>query len=658
MLTPRLFDPLTVGGIELKNRITMPPMHTNLGNKEDGIIEAGADFYIARARGGFSLIGVGIIDSYFVEGAGSPLEFFLDNARHVKNYARLVAEVKKHDCVPYAQIGVRRLWPVKQLHRDDRPTLADFPAEKIPEMITAIADTAERAAEAGFPAVDILGVGGSAHSIFVSQVFNNRTDEWGGSEENRLRFSIETVRAIKKRLGEDFPVFYRLHGSEFLKGGYGVETAARNAQALEAAGVAFFNVTGGGHATSVPQLTPNVPRNAYAYLAGEVKKAVSVPVAAANRNNDPIGAEAVIRNGWADMISLGRQALADADWPVKAERGDIEDIRLCVACNECLDITVIYDKPVYCLVNPKQSVMSELDDIGEAAEKKKVAVIGGGVAGLQFALTAAERGHSVTLFEKKNHLGGMWNQAAYPRGREELFSFLRWLTHGVKAAGVDLRMNTEADEATIAELAPDVVAVSAANEPDMPDIPGIDGDNVLFAARALDGDVEIGEKVVIIGGGGIGAEIAPHLAKRWTLAPEVAAFLHDMNAVEDDSPLFAQRGHDVTLTTRQDKIGGTIGESTRWVVNKEVRHAGIKVMNGTTAKQITPEGVIVEQNGKEELLAADTVLVAGGLKPSLALFESMKAAKVAPSVLSVGNSDQPTHAVHNLREAFRLALEI
>ena len=658
MLTPMLFEPITIGGLRVKNRLNMPPMHTNLGNEDEGITDAGIDFYLARAKGGFGLLGIGIIDAYFVQGAGSPLEFFLENDRHIANYARCVKAIKKYGAVPYAQVGVRRLIPVQMMHRENRPSLHDLPAAQIEEMIQAVVDCAVRAAKAGFPAVDILGVGGSAHSIFLSQVFNDRTDKWGGSPENRLRFAVETIRGIKKALGGDFPVFYRHHGSEFLAGGYGVEGAVENAKALAAAGVCYFNVTGGGHATSIPQLTPNVPHDAYSFLAAEIRKAVDVPVAASNRNNRPIEAETILRKGWADMISLGRQSLADPEWPNKVARGDFADLRLCVACNECMDITVIHNQPVHCLVNPQQGVISEVKALPRAKKAKSVMVIGGGVTGLQVALTCAERGHKTSLFEKKPYLGGMWHQASHPPGREELFKFLEWLVHSVKQAGVKIRLGAEATEALVRKEHPDVIVVSAGSEPVLPDIPGADLPNVMSAIDALKGGARIGERVVIIGGGGIGAEIAPYLARRWTLRPDVVEFLQESGALEPESPYLTKRGHKVTLITRQNRPGGSIGGSTRWVVVKELEHAGVRTICGVVPRCITDRGVVISRRNEEELIEADTVLIAAGLRPNLDLYHSLTEQKLAPEIYTIGDPRLASHAIHTVKEAFKLALRI
>jgi len=658
MLTPRLFEPIVIGGLRVKNRFNMPPMHTNLGNEAEGITDAAIDFLSARAKGGFGLIGVGVIDAYFVHGAGSPLEMFLKNDVHVKNYARCIKEIEKYGSVPYAQLGVRWLFPFSELHKKTPPRLSVFSVDKIEEMIQSVIDCAVRAADAGFRAVDILGIGGSAHSLFLSEIFNDRNDEWGGSPERRLQFGIRTVRGIKKALGEDYPVFYRLHGSEFMKGGYGVHRAVENAQALEAAGVRYFNVAGGGHATSVPQLTPNVPQGAYAFLAAEVRKGVSVPVAASVRNTKPFEAEAILRNGWADMISFGRQSLADADWPNKVAAADYENLRLCIGCNECLDITIGENKPIHCLVNPRQGVISEVAPVPQAQTKKKVAVIGGGVTGLQAALTAAERGHRVILFEKKNYLGGMWHQASQPSGREELFSFLKWLVHSVKNAGVDVRLGEEATDDELRDLKLDAILVAAGSEVLPLNIPGVNGSNVVPAISVINGDAEIGQRVAIVGGGGIGVEIATHLARRWTLKPEVSEFLKEYEGLPASSPFYQRRGHDVTLITRQKRFGGSIGSATRWVLVKELEQTGVKAVTGAETKFITEKGVGVVRDGAEEFIEADTVLIAAGLKPNTYLFDEMKRKNLAKNIYSVGDPDLASHAVHTVKEAYKVALKL
>lgn len=661
MLTPLLFEPIRIGGLHVPNRVVMPPMHINLGGSEEGIAPGGVDFYVARARGGFGLLGVGVIDAYFVEGAGSPHEFFLDSDRHVRNYARMVKQLKKYGAVPYAQIGIRRLWPVRHLHREkgvERPSLAELPTEQIEAMIAAMIDTAKRAARAGFAAVDILGVGGSAHSIFASRVFNDRSDQWGGSPENRMRFAVETVRGIKKALGEDFPVFYRFHGSEFLKGGYGLEGARFNARRLEEAGVTFLNVTGGGHATAVPQLTPNVPEGGYAFLAREVKNAVKgAAVAASNRNSHPLEAEAILRKGWADMISLGRQALADPDWPAKAKAARYFDIRYCVACNECMDISVLYNAPVRCLVNPRQGSVSEVKPLPRARGRKSVAVVGSGVAGLQFALTARRRGHQVTVFEREAHVGGMWQHAAAPPGREPLFSFLEWLTTQCVAAGVRFRMETEATPALLGEMNVDAIAVSPGSTPVTPDIAGADLPHVHPATKALEGRIPIGKRVVIVGGGGIGVEIAPFVARRLEVRPEVLEFLEHYDAyAENDRELLARRGHEVTLISRQRRIGGTVGGSTRWVLAKEVSIAGVNVITEASVREITPDTVRYERKGLQEAIPADTVLLAAGLKPNYELYEALKSA--APEVHLIGDPEGAMHAIDSVTKAFRTALAV
>lgn len=663
MLTPLLFEPITIGGLSVPNRLTMPPMHANLGSMREGITDQGIDFYVARAKGGFGLMGVGVIDAFFVDHAGSPNELFLNNDLHVQRFAGLVKALRAHGTVPYAQIGVRRLFHVSRLHREkaaDRPSLAEIPVDQIEEMIDAVVSASIRAASAGFMAIDILGVGGSGHSLFASRVFNDRSDKWGGTPEKRMRFAAETVRGIKKALGQDFPVFYRLHGSEFLPGGYGIAGAQFNAMQLEQAGVCFFNVTGGGHATSVPQLTPNVPRGAYAYLAREIKRVLrSALVAASNRNNNPLEAERLLRQGWADMISLGRQSLADAEWPLKVRESRFPDIRYCIACNECMDAVVIRNEPVRCLVNPRVGVVSEIEPIPAVSARQRVVVVGGGIAGLQFALTSAERGHHVTLIERKGHLGGMWQHASAPPGREQLFTFLEWLVRQCVSAGVTFRMHTEATLKLLQDIRADLIAISPGSEPVDSLLPGADLPHVHPAIEALEGHVSIGEHVVVIGGGGIGLETASFLAKCSEMRPEVLRFLEDYEVfADDDRDILERKNRIVTLVSRQRRVGGSVGGSTRWVLGKEAVISGVKILGNTVAKEITANEVVLEQGNEEIRIAADTVFLATGLRPDLRLYEELRALRVAPRVELIGDPKQAMHAIESVTQAFNLALQV
>ena len=332
MIFPNLFRQGKVGKLTAKNRLIMPAMHTNLGDPEDGLSDAGIDFYVARARGGFGQIGVGIIDSFQFDHA-SPGEFLLENDRHVSVHARLVKQLKAEGALSFAQIGLRRIWSLH--HMRQKPNLSEFRDDEIRAWIQAVVDTALRAVDAGYDGVDLLGNGGGAMSIFTSQVFNDRTDEWGGDEERRLNFSLAIVRGIREAVGKDIPITSRLHGAEFIKGGYGMDVSIRNARRLAEAGVDLFNVAAGGHATTVPNLTPNVPESGLGILAFGIKQAgISAQVAASTRITDPFSAEEIIRKGWADYIAIARGALADPDWPKKTRDGEWGKIRACVGCNE------------------------------------------------------------------------------------------------------------------------------------------------------------------------------------------------------------------------------------------------------------------------------------------------------------------------------------
>lgn len=655
MLLKKLFEPITIKNLSIRNRIIMPAMHTNQGSMEEGISDNAMDFYISRAKGGFGMIGIGVIDSYFFPGASSPHAYFLMNDEHVKRFRSLIREVKKYGATVIGQTSVRRVFNVSELHR--YPRLSAIPETQVYEMIDSLVQTAVRIREAGFDMLELMGIGGSAISLFLSKVYNDRTDQWGGNLEGRLRFPLEIMKRIRTALGDDYPVSFRFHGSEFIHGGYSTDTEKLIAQKLEEAGVDFFNVSGGGHGTHVPGLSPSMPRGGFAFLAMEIKNAVNVPVAASNRINHPFTAEEILRTGWADMVSIGRGALADHEWANKAKKGNFEEIRLCIACNECLDSVVIDEKPIRCTVNPRVGRVAESIPLPRAERRKTVLVIGGGCTGLQAALTCAERGHRVSLIEKEPYLGGKWRLAAVPPGREELLHYLHWLFREAVKAGVDIEIETKFSPELVRQKDPDVVIVCTGSRSMTPDIPGIGQPHVCSAEEALDGDAELGERVIVIGGGGVGSETALYLAKRWSCSPEIISFLTDFEAFERETiSSFRNRGHKVTVIDQLEKIGEGLGPSTRWIVKREMALAGVKMVTGTRVMEIKRDGILVESKEGDDFIEADSVVMATGYCPDPSLYEDIK--NLAPEVYIAGMALKDGHTIEGTGNAFEVAMNI
>lgn len=656
MIFPRLFSPAQIAGIEVRNRLIMPPMHTNLGDPDDGISKPGIDFFVARARGGFGMVGVGIIDS-FQFGHASPGEFVLHTDRHEKIHAGLVRDLKAEGTFAYAQIGLRRIWPLSQIRR--KPKLSEWADQDIRNWVQAVIDTAKRALAAGYDGIDLLGNGGGAISIFMSQVFNDRDDDWGGDEERRLAFPLAIVRGIREQVSREVPIFFRLHGAEFLAGGYGVEVAARNAQRLADAGVGLFNVVAGGHATTVPNLTPNVPEPGFAFLANAIKRSgVPAQVAASTRIAEPFAAEEVLRKGWADFISLARGALADPDWPNKARDGNWQDIRLCIACNECLDSATVREQEVRCLVNPRAGRHLELPPMPMAETTKKVIVIGGGCVGLQAAITAAERGHEVHLYEKRPYLGGKWLVSFAPPGREPLASFLAWLVQRAKQAGVTIHLETTVTPELLKRENADEVVATVGAAPVLPDIPGIELPHVVTGEQVLMGEADLGDRVVVAGGGGAGVEVAHFIAAGHELDHNLTAHLDTFDGLAPVKQVVESCRREVTLLGRNRHMGNGLGPATRWVLLHELTHDGVHVMPGHALSVIGPESVIAMEmdGGAEQEIETDSVVICTGYETDQAAVEWLRTA--APNLRVVGDAKTIGHAIAGIAEAYDLALAI
>jgi len=382
-----------------------------------------------------------------------------------------------------------------------------------------------------------------------------------------------------------------------------------------------------------------------------------VPVSASNRINHPQVAESILQKGWSDLVSVARGSLADPEWPNKARKGNAEDIRLCIACNECLDAVVIREEPICCTVNPRVGRFPEENPLPPADSPKRVLVIGGGCTGLQAAVTCAERGHRVTLLEKSSCLGGKWRLAALPTGREELLTYLHWLLRRAGQLGIRIETDREGTPAVVQAIGPDVLFLCTGGRPRIPDIPGVHLPHVALAQDALDAAVHIGQRVVVVGGGGVGMETALFLARRWSSSPETIAFLTEHEAFDREMILsLRNRGHEVTLVEQMDRIGEGLGPGTRWVLKKELDLAKVRVLCKAPVREIHEKGVVVEVGGARQSLEADTVILATGFMQDSSLYETMKdmAREVYPVVAAVTKG----HLIHGVSEAYERATGI
>ncbi len=667
MAYPYLFTPIDINGMELKNRIVMTAMH--LGYTPEGTVtDRLIDFYALRARGGVGLIIVGgcVIDEY----GGMSSMIGLSDDRHVPGLRKLVDAVKGNGAKIAAQlyqagrythsamIGGRKPFSasaVRSKFTGETPRALDI--EEIQGVQDRFAEAAERAKRAGFDAVEVLGSAGYLISQFLSPVTNRREDRYGGPLENRMRFGIEVVEKVRKAVGPDYPIIMRLAGNDFMEGGCTNVEAGIFAKALEKAGVDLFNITGGWHETRVPQLTMNVPRGAYVYLAQGIKAKVKKPVLASNRINDPDMAEEILRNGEADMITMARALLTDPDLPRKVQEGKSHLIYHCIACNQgCFD-EIFNLRPATCLVNPMAGREAEV--LIEPAEKpKKVLVIGGGVAGMKAACVAAERGHNVSLAEQTSRLGGQILLNRLVPGREEMATTAGDLARNLENSGVEIMLNKRADIAFVKKMNPDAVIVATGARPMRPQIPGVEKDHVVQAWDVLDGKRGVGQKVVVVGGNAVGLETALYLAGIGTLSPEILHFLMTSNAesMETIFELLNRGSKEVTVIEMIRKAGKDIGLSTRWTIMAELRRLGVTIMTGTTAVAITEEGVEIEKEDGKGFLPADSIVLAAGSSSENGLLNELEG--LAPEIYTIGDAKAPRKAIEAIREGFEVGITV
>ncbi len=664
----KLFEPITINKTRVKNRIVMPAMGLFMTD-DYSFNDRYRSFYRERGRGGVGLMVVGplavdrvgsapfmpgLFEDQFVE----PLRAFVDEM-HQTTDATIGTQLFHMGRYAYSAFsGMTSIGPSAIPSRLTKETPRAMTKEDIETVKEAFASAARRAKEAGFDYIEIIACTGYLISQFLSPVTNRRTDEYGGPIENRMRFGIEVIGAVRKAVGSDTAVGIRIAGSDFMDGGHTNKESAAVAAAAQKAGVDAVNVTGGWHETNVPQLTTNVPAGVFVYLARGIKEKVTVPVFASNRLGDPALAEKVLRDGSADMICWGRPLIADPFLPDKVRQGRFDEIISCIACNQgCFD-SIFYGRAVHCVLNPTVGREDEVR-IKPAEEKKKVLVAGGGPGGMEFALTAAARGHNVTLFEKDEKLGGQVKLAKVPPGKHELQKIIDSMKSRMEHFGVKIKSGDALSEKTVREEKPDYLVVATGARPIDIRVPGIDKPHVVSAWDVLSDKIaEIGKRVVIVGGSATGCETAHYLASMGVPDPEAFTFLMYHNA---EDPLRAMEllhkpGRQVVVIDMVDRMADNVSKTSRWSLMKSLKLMGVKLMPGTKLLEITDTAVMVETGKGKEAIPADTVIIAVGARSVNELAAS--AEKDGISVITIGDAKAPRKITDAIREGFEEALTI
>ncbi len=636
---PHLFVPLDLGFTVLKNRILMGSMHTGLEEAENGFEKMSA-FYAERAKGGVGMIITGGIAPNAEAGSGAKLATSQEAAQHkMVTDAVHEADTDVKICLQILHEGA--LAPHKSCvspsgvkSRISGFTPIELSEGGIEKQIADMVNCACRAKEAGYDGVEVIGSAGYLLSSFLVEKTNQRTDKWGGDYENRMRFPLEVVRRIRRAVGREFIVIFRIAAMDMLQGGMSWDEVVQLARRMEQAGVNIISTHFTWHEASVPTIATMVPRAAFSSVAGRLRKELSVPVITSNRINMPDVAEDVLARGDADLISMARPMLADPDLVRKTLAGREDEINSCIACNQaCLD-HLFTGQNVSCLVNPRACHELELT-YQPVRGVKKIAVVGAGPAGLSFATVAAERGHEVTLFDKTSDIGGQFNLARKIPGKEEFSETIRYFRRMIDVHHITLRLNTEVTADMLRAGGFDELVIATGIRPRLPEIDGITHAKVVSYIDVIKGHKQVGKRVAIMGAGGIGfdvAELISHTGKSSAL--DIDAFArewgidfknHPRGGVTDVEPVVIKSDREIYLMQRKaTPVGRGLGKTTGWTHRLTLARRGVKMINDIEYLKIDDEGLHITASGVPDILPVDTIIICAGQTPLRTLFDDLK----------------------------------
>lgn len=671
---PHLLEPLDLGFTTLKNRVLMGSMHLGLEEMPSGF-ERMAAFYAERARGGVSLIVTGGIGPN-PEGAVHAHAATLDSEEKVPSHQVItdaVHEAGGKICMQILHTG-RYAYNVKLV----APSAIQAPInmfkphaltdEEIEGQIQDFVNCATLAQKAGYDGVEIMASEGYLLNQFIVKHTNHRDDEWGGEYENRIRLPIEIVRRVREQVGTDFIIIFRLSMLDLVEGGSSTEEIVALGKAVEKAGATLINTGIGWHEARIPTIATKVPRAAFTWVTARVRQALSVPVITSNRINSPEVAETVLARGDADMVSMARPFLADAEFVVKAEQGRADEINTCIACNQaCLD-HVFAGKLTSCLVNPRACHETELNYL-PTETPLRIAVVGAGPAGLAFASVAAQRGHQVTLYDASSEIGGQFNLAKRIPGKEEFNETLRYFAKQLELHNVEVILNQRVTAQMLQEAEYDQVVVATGITPRELDIPGIDDPKVLSYIDVLKG-APVGRRVAIIGAGGIGFDVAEFLTHEGDHSslniPEfMAKWGVDMSGearggVKNVQPKEAPSTREVYLLQRKkSKVGKNLGKTTGWIHRAGLQKKGVQMFSACDYQMVNAEGLSLTIAGEPKSLLVDNVIICAGQLSQRSLADELIDLVPELTVHVVGGADVASEldAKRAINQACRLAAE-
>ena len=646
---PLLNSPLDLGFTTLKNRVLMGSMHVGLEEAPNGFNRMAA-FYAERAAGGVGLIVTGGIapNSRAAPWPGGSKMTTTEEADHHKVVTKAVHDAGGKIAMQILHFGryaySSELVGPSAIKAPINPFVPHpLTGEEVEQTIEDFVNAAYLAQYAGYDGVEIMGSEGYLINEFIAARTNQRDDEWGGSYENRIRFPVEIVRRVREKVGPNFIIIYRLSMLDLVEGGSTLDEVIQLAQAIEKAGATIINTGIGWHEARIPTIATKVPRAAFAWVTKNLMGKVGIPLVATNRINTPDVAEQVLADGNADMISMARPFLADAEFVKKAAEGRADDINTCIGCNQaCLDHTFSL-QITSCLVNPRACHETEIV-ITPTEAKKTIAVVGAGPAGLAFATTAAERGHAVTLFDADDKIGGQFNIAKQVPGKEEFYETLRYFGRRLEQTGVTVKLNTRVSVDDLGGF--DEVVLATGIAPRRPEIEGVNGPNVLGYLDVLRDKKPVGEKVAIIGAGGIGFDVAEYLVHEGTSPSQDAELFNTEWGVDRTyataGGLKAPQPHaparQVTLLQRKtSKVGANLGKTTGWIHRAGLVAKGVNMIPGCTYERIDEKGVHVTIDGQPQLIEADTVVICAGQEPERSLHAALT--QKGASVHLIGGAD-------------------